>query len=295
MTYIRECQALMSLRLLNPTLRDAVLTMRPTTSASSSSTTITPVAPAVPLSGSAKGSSSTSSVTAARQRAASDISAISAASSTTAGGDDDAMSSTPIGLPHKLWKALRKEYNDSQLRAIRSVCRRERLAALQQSAAGGSSSTVAPGSSSLCLLQGPPGTGKTKTILGLLSILLAGALKDASKSTKVIAGASLRSTASAEAAALAAKNKAKGKGTTSKVEILTRPRSDSITSDGGGSSSGVTGNGRNSDRPRVLVCAPSNTAVDELVFRIVTQVSECSIITSHSVILTLSVSVGYIR
>jgi hypothetical protein len=77
--------------------------------------------------------------------------------------------------------------------------------------------------------------------LGLLSVLLAGALKDERQSTKVIAGASLRNDSDGH-----------------------RLRSDSIGSDNAAAI-------RNNDRPRVLVCAPSNTAVDELVFRIVTQ------------------------
>lgn len=253
MTYIRECQALMSLRLLNPTLRDAVLTMRPSTSTSAATSSLMP---------------STASAKSNRQRAPSEVSNLSGASGT--GVDDtNAMSSTPIGIPTKLWKALRKEYNDSQLRAIRSVCRRDRIAAAATNPSVGSS-----GSPSLCLLQGPPGTGKTKTILGLLSILLAGALKEANKSTKVIAGASLRSTANAEAAAIAARSKGRAKNSEMIVTASTnaRMRSDSVTSDGGGSASGSSGS-RNKDRPRVLVCAPSNTAVDELVFRIVTQVS----------------------
>ena len=78
--------------------------------------------------------------------------------------------------------------------------------------------------------------------MGLLSVLLAGALKEERQSTKVIAGASLRHDKGGQ-----------------------RLRSDSVSSD----TNVFT---RPSDRPRVLVCAPSNTAVDELVFRIVTQV-----------------------
>ncbi|RYH11068.1 hypothetical protein EON65_38965 [archaeon] len=34
------------------------------------------------------------------------------------------------------------------------------------------------------------------------------------------------------------------------------------------------GGGESRDRPRILVCAPSNTAVDELVYRIMTQVGD---------------------
>lgn len=212
MTYIRECQALMSLRLLSPALRDTIIT-NPHGSAAGGST---PIA-------TANAHASSSAQLGQRSRTSSDIT-ISSVDSTT----------IPAGVPSKLWRALCKQYNDSQLRAMRSVCRRDLIETTGYA-------------SPVCLLQGPPGTGKTKTILGVLSVLLAGALKDARQSTKVIAGASFRH---------------EGGSTTESVGR--RSRSDSVSSDNGL---------RNTDRPRVLVCAPSNTAVDELVFRIITQVS----------------------
>ena len=53
--------------------------------------------------------------------------------------------------------------NESQLKAIQHVCTRDVT----------DSMPLHP----ICLLQGPPGTGKTKTILGILAVLLAGAVK----------------------------------------------------------------------------------------------------------------------
>lgn len=88
--------------------------------------------------------------------------------------------------------------------------------------------------SSLCLLQGPPGTGKTRTILGLLAALLAGGggrLKNGA--TKIVPGASLRH--------------------------------------GGVQLPVSEGTRSHIQRCRVLICAPSNTAVDEIVYRIHTQ------------------------
>ena len=83
------------------------------------------------------------------------------------------------------------------------------------------------------LLQGPPGTGKTRTILAIIAALLAGGAAKPRSSTKVLVGSSLRH----QAPQLAA----------------------------------VSGGAHGKERIRVLVCAPSNTAVDEIVYRLKTQ------------------------
>jgi senataxin len=98
------------------------------------------------------------------------------------------------------------------------------------------------------------------------------------KTTKVIAGSSFRTNSlnPSEKSNLSVKTNAEF------AEIIgRRSRSDSMTSDSGlgglgttglgGTTQGIKGIGSTGVRPRVLVCAPSNTAVDELVFRILTQ------------------------
>jgi senataxin len=91
---------------------------------------------------------------------------------------------------------------------------------------------------SLSLLQGPPGTGKTHTILGILAILLSSIQTSGKKGLKVIAGSTLKSS---------------------------HRQQQSLSSS---SSSTETSSFK---KPRILVCAPSNTAVDELVYRLHSQ------------------------
>ena len=57
----------------------------------------------------------------------------------------------PGSLPYSLWKKLTVEFNESQLRAIKSVCNRN-------VDTESSDETNLP----LILLQGPPGTGKVQ-------------------------------------------------------------------------------------------------------------------------------------
>ncbi|RYG61436.1 hypothetical protein EON64_18575 [archaeon] len=98
MTYVRECQALMSLKLLHPPLRDAVLN--------------------------SEGRQETCYVT-----------------------DSLPLDSLgPCNVPPKLWAALKNNFNPSQLRALRMVCRRNPV----------EDTPLSP----ICLLQGPPGTGE---------------------------------------------------------------------------------------------------------------------------------------
>ena len=124
----------------------------------------------------------------------------------------------------ELWNRLCDIYNPSQIRAIWEVA---------------SCQTY-----DITLLQGPPGTGKTRTILGILSVLLAGAipaahdddgtLKAESKSIKITVGATLQATRRL-------------------------------------GESGVQSNHIDTTTSRILICAPSNTAVDEIVLRLRTE------------------------
>lgn len=102
MTYIRECQALLSLRLINNSLRTAVL------------------------------------------RSAE----VATSSAGAAAVDKMDIGRPPVHIPLKLWQALVREYNPSQLRALSFVCQRSSVEGkehvLQQA---------------ISLLQGPPGTG----------------------------------------------------------------------------------------------------------------------------------------
>ena len=136
MTYIRECQALMSLKLLNSALREAVLRVPASISAqvppvpSSAATTAVAIPTRVPLfSPSNTSSSSSSSIPPA-----------------VAPTEDPTSIRGPSNISPKLWAALTKDFNDSQLRAIRAVCQRDRT----------DSNPLCP----INLLQGPPGTGK---------------------------------------------------------------------------------------------------------------------------------------
>jgi hypothetical protein len=63
--------------------------------------------------------------------------------------------SRPPAVPEMLWNKLKTQYNASQLNAIAYICGKH---------------------NKLTLLQGPPGTGKTSTILGIMSVICAGAL-----------------------------------------------------------------------------------------------------------------------
>lgn len=101
--------------------------------------------------------------------------------------------------------------------------------------------------SSITLLQGPPGTGKTKTILGLVAVFLSGSLSQENRSkVKIIPGASL-------------KGRNQSPTSTRGPRLINNIQSNT-------SSTRLT-----ASKPRVLLCAPSNIAVDELVFRLITQ------------------------
>lgn len=157
----------------------------------------------------------------------------------------------PVTMPQKLWERLCSDHNPSQLRAIRSICYGENGAtSLSQPASAGNGAGAAPAGGSFSLLQGPPGTGKTRTILALVAAILAGATdKPVKKSTRIIPGQALRlgrsALSSQESSDSLDRQMAKAAAEASKKDV---------------------GSG-----PRVLICAPSNTAVDEIVFRLKTQ------------------------
>lgn len=265
MTYIRECQALMSLKLINKSLQNMVLTGSFAPNYISTAAAAASSAPVSVSAGTKTGNSSRSS-SAGHQR--------SRSGSNLSDGDSDGKApivlsprqtvlqqpvKCPENVPMPLWLALSRQYNDSQLRAICMVSRRFQEKEYLNRNLSGSAGTVVD--SSLSLLQGPPGTGKTRTILGIVSVFLAGALNlTAQGTTRIVAGASLYGETAGEASTRWSDQK------------LSRPRAGSISL----ASNNADGTGSTVKKTRVLICAPSNTAVDEVVYRLITQV--CSIV-----------------
>lgn len=252
MTYIRECQALMSLKLINRSLQNMVLTgsfSANYTTALRAATSTNPRTTTTIGTGAGAGAGGRSRST--------------SMSSDSDGGPTRVMSprkalleqpiNCPENVPMPLWLALRRQYNESQLRAICMVSRR-----FQEKEYHTGQGAGIPVESSLSLLQGPPGTGKTRTILGIVSVFLAGALNlTAQGTTRIVAGASLYGETAGEAS------------TKWSDEKLTRPRGGSISLTNTMNADGQLGTTK---RTRVLICAPSNTAVDEVVYRLITQV-----------------------
>jgi senataxin len=114
----------------------------------------------------------------------------------------------PESVPDFLWSQLVDQYNRSQLFAIRYVVELQREDMRQDT--------------QISLIQGPPGTGKTKTILGLVAVLLQ-RQRNSSKS-----------------------------GPESQVSVWSPDFS----------------TGAGSRKQRILICAPSNAAIDELLSRL---------------------------
>lgn len=154
LTSIRECQALMSLRSLSKSLQEVVLC------------------------GGSKGMQfSTAYATKGDVGGIlpDGIAAGTAPSASNTLKDSDRLS-CPETLPTALWKALSGQYNSSQLRAIHAVCLTTTTVPSASDAnkppnppTSGSSATA-----TVTLLQGPPGTGKTRTVLAIVAALLAG-------------------------------------------------------------------------------------------------------------------------
>eukprot|EP00189_Rhodosorus_marinus_P001936 CAMPEP_0113959820 /NCGR_PEP_ID=MMETSP0011_2-20120614/4361_1 /TAXON_ID=101924 /ORGANISM="Rhodosorus marinus" /LENGTH=858 /DNA_ID=CAMNT_0000971183 /DNA_START=79 /DNA_END=2655 /DNA_ORIENTATION=+ /assembly_acc=CAM_ASM_000156 len=168
----------------------------------------------------------------------------------------------PLHVPKDLEGEMRKEYNESQWRALEAALR-----------------------GTITLVQGPPGTGKTKTILGLLSVLL-----NSKDSPRAENSASLRGRFEAtrsrgsgvKSLGLKIPESLLQEGTKSIVEDLRtadektpvwrgaspwrRPGSTAALNtkrlDLGARDGGVA-------VKRVLVCAPSNAAIDEIAIRMI--------------------------
>ena len=176
MTAIRECQALMALRALHPAVQRILL--QPATS------TFT----AASASGSMRAHiQDKPSCCPAAEHGEEDSMALQ--EEAPEGGAAAAL--RPAGVPQGLWAQLAATYNSSQLRALAAVC---------GGGGGGGGGDVdiegglrAETGSRITLLQGPPGTGKTRTILGVLSVFLAGGAlpPDASAATRIVTGSSL--------------------------------------------------------------------------------------------------------
>ena len=295
MTSIRECQALMSLKLINKSLQNMILSgsfaSTPSNVASTSSSASAPV----PISGPFSTRINTNS-------------AGSNASSSGATSADltprkllleqhkNQPLRCPENVPLALWLALSRQYNESQLRAICMVSRRyQEKEYMTQNGVNSSNGGIGSGSassglidSSLSLLQGPPGTGKTRTILGIVSVFLAGALNITPQgTTRIVAGASLYGETNDYYYKKNLKNASKSSLINAGNELHSRPRSGSLSGSSGTVNANTadvtsitTGAAAASsvavNKTRVLICAPSNTAVDEVVFRLITQVRKLS-------------------
>ncbi|CAM9306566.1 unnamed protein product, partial [Phaeothamnion confervicola] len=177
--------------------------------------------------------------------------------------EDLSLPSQPALLPPALWAELARQYNSSQLQAIWAVAasadelERRRIQNGNDSGDGGGGGggpsrrrKVAGGGQDgregeVILLQGPPGTGKTRAVLGVVSSILARRTDTGSGGGDSAGSGSAGSGSAAGAASLAA----------APAALQVRPRR--------------RGGGPSHAHQRVLVCAPSNGAVDELTQRLV--------------------------
>ena len=163
-------------------------------------------------------------------------------------GDNDKTIMRPDNVPELLWASLVSSHNPSQLQAIKACCflsTREHVRPLESAVLSSDSSVsyTEPGAPApLSLLQGPPGTGKTKTILAMVASLLVGGANKPEKKRKILRGA----------VTIKGQSSPARKGTEPRLMLAQR-------------------DGVNHGKPRVLVCAPSNTAVDEIAFRVLTE------------------------
>ncbi|KAI4312515.1 hypothetical protein MLD38_037321 [Melastoma candidum] len=118
------------------------------------------------------------------------------------------------------------------------------------------------------LIQGPPGTGKTQTILGLLSAILHAMPERVHAQNKL--------GAIKHGAELPIQDKYVHWGQASPWLGNVNPRDESLPTDGDDGFFPISGNelkpevvnSRRRYRARVLVCAPSNSALDEIVLRV---------------------------
>ncbi|GAQ88481.1 protein with P-loop containing nucleoside triphosphate hydrolase domain [Klebsormidium nitens] len=155
-------------------------------------------------------------------------------------------------LPEPLQKHLLSRYNESQQAAIASA-----------TDSGGSHNQR------LTLIQGPPGTGKTSTIMGILSALLSGPGGNVTRAERVPGGlganrpvkAPVKLSEREESAILTAQAQRAWQQAEEAKELMAKGEEN-----GNGLAGGVQLGGEGA--PRILLCAQSNAAVDELVARL---------------------------
>ncbi|XP_031505640.1 uncharacterized protein LOC116267851 isoform X2 [Nymphaea colorata] len=143
-------------------------------------------------------------------------------------------------LPEAIQQKLKSSFNDGQLQAISTAIER----------------SGASGTSGLQLIQGPPGTGKTKTIVGIVSALLA---LDATQ--KIDQQKAQGSNGVWESNSKRLSNQSVAIARAWQDAALARQ----VAKEGDNMATVSVGSFK---RKRVLICAQSNAAVDELVSRI---------------------------
>ncbi|CAM6095945.1 unnamed protein product [Calypogeia fissa] len=152
-------------------------------------------------------------------------------------------------LPEQLQSKLRGDYNESQLRAIAdSIGGKETMTNDHQ----------------LTLVQGPPGTGKTKTIVAILSALLA---LRSSKRTPTAAGTENQPPTSRSNVGMGGFNNSI-KSSSRDAAAMSRAWQDAARAKEMMKESEKYSPDLQGQKQRILVCAQSNAAVDEIVARI---------------------------
>ncbi|XP_056694647.1 probable helicase MAGATAMA 3 [Spinacia oleracea] len=161
---------------------------------------------------------------------------------------DSGVDSTSLAweIPKKLMESIESSHNESQLKAIRAGLSRKPFV----------------------LIQGPPGTGKTQTILGLLNAILH------SVPARMHAKDKLRDMK--RGPELPMEEKSNQWRLASPWISKVNPRDEIMPVDGDDGFFPTTGsdlkpevvNSSRKYRVRVLVCAPSNSALDEIVLRV---------------------------
>ena len=141
----------------------------------------------------------------------------------------------PAGLSQRLWQQLHTSYNQSQLLAIKYV----------SEAFEGTQDTR------IALIQGPPGTGKTSTVLGMVAALLhqpqtesKKSDEDKDKENNGKGGPHLSDPAEAPVVKMPAR---------APQRVSTTSAADAVAA---------------TAHKRLLICAPSNAAIDELLKRL---------------------------
>ncbi|EQC38908.1 hypothetical protein SDRG_03866 [Saprolegnia diclina VS20] len=174
----------------------------------------------------------------------------------------DELSKTPLFLPPPVWDQLQTTYNASQLQSVHSILNNY--------------------STGVSLLQGPPGTGKTKTIMGIISGLLAVSLPTPSAVTAprkamvvkpALVDFSGASTTSSLPGAVKATSiqQIKNKGMSrQRLEgaMAGRPMFKPRPASGPRTVSVLPIANKGPETNHILICAPSNGAVDELILRL---------------------------